>query len=76
MTDQGTKDLLARGNVFGGRADAGFVPAPTVPRDYNANITGQGNGAYSDPYSQYQQVRVICLIRVRNHAKKLITGKS
>lgn len=55
MTDQGAKDLLARGNVFGGRAEAGYVPVQTVPRDYNSNITkGEaGNGySYSDPYGQ------------------------
>ncbi|XP_063704506.1 filamin-A-like isoform X2 [Culicoides brevitarsis] len=58
MTDQGARDLLARGNVFGGRADDGFVPKQTVPRDYNSNITkGEaGNGySYDDPYQGQQR---------------------
>lgn len=61
MTDQATRDLLARGNVFSGRGDAGsaaYVPVDTGSRDktdYNANIPDNKSGIVyttSDPYQQ------------------------
>lgn len=60
MTDQATRDLLARGNVFSGRGDAGsaaYVPVDTGSRDktdHNANIPDKGGVVYtsSDPYQQ------------------------
>lgn len=55
MTDQATRDLLARGNVFSG--SAGYVPVDSGSRDktdYNANIPDKGGVVYtsSDPYQQ------------------------
>lgn len=67
MTDQATRDLLARGNVFSGRGDAGsaaYVPVDTGSRDktdYNANIPDNKGGVVytsSDPYQQQQQVGI------------------
>uniref|UniRef100_A0A336KFR7 CSON010271 protein n=1 Tax=Culicoides sonorensis TaxID=179676 RepID=A0A336KFR7_CULSO len=60
MTDQATKDLLARGNVFSGRGDAGsggYMPVDSGSRDktdYNANIPDKSGVVYtsSDPYQQ------------------------
>ncbi|XP_063707051.1 filamin-A isoform X3 [Culicoides brevitarsis] len=59
MTDQATRDLLARGNVF----NAGYVPVDSGSRDktdYNANIPDNKGGVVytnssADPYQQQQQ---------------------
>lgn len=74
MTDQATRDLLARGNVFS--SSAGYVPVDSGSRDktdYNANIPDKGGVVYtgSDPY---QQQVGICAKKIFCHPSENLTS--